>query len=186
MWTPVVRRAVLAATTFALLAQVCAVAQQYHRTDLTTDSSAVSSSAPNIDPNLVNSWGLARSSTSPWWIADNGRGVSKLYNAAGVPQQFPINGVLQQLIVKIPTPDGTGTAAPTGSVFNPTSAFNVAPNTKAIFLFVTEDGTISGWNPMVNPTNAVIVKNRAGKAIHKGCAIGQTSSGHHDFMPPIL
>jgi hypothetical protein len=89
MWTPVVRRAVLAATTFALLAQVCAVAQQYHRTDLTTDSSAVSSSAPNIDPNLVNSWGLARSPTSPWWIADNGRRVSKLYNAAGVPQQFP-------------------------------------------------------------------------------------------------
>jgi hypothetical protein len=30
---------------------------------------------------------------------------------------------------------------------------------------------------MVNPTNAVIVKNRAGKAIYKGCAIGQTSSG---------
>jgi uncharacterized protein (TIGR03118 family) len=177
MWTPVVRRVVLAATAFVLLAQVSVVAQQYHRTDLTTDVSSVSPSAPNVDPNLVNSWGLARGSTSPWWIADNGTGVSTLYNAAGVPQQFPINGVLQQLIVKIPTPDGTGTAAPTGMVFNPTSAFTVAPNVKALFLFVTEDGTISGWNPNVNATNAIILKNRAGKAIYKGCAIGQTSAG---------
>jgi uncharacterized protein (TIGR03118 family) len=43
-------------------------------------------------------------------------------------------------------------------------------------LFVTEDGTISGWNPTVN-SNAVIVKNRAGKALYKGCAIAQVSSG---------
>lgn len=43
-------------------------------------------------------------------------------------------------------------------------------------MFVTEDGTISGWNPMVN-SNAVIVKNRAGKAVYKGCAIAQVSSG---------
>ena len=168
MWTPVVRRVVLAAITCALLAQVCVVAQQYHRTDLTTDAAAVSPSAANHDPNLVNSWGLARAATSPWWIADNGTGLSTLYNAAGVPQS---------LVVKIPTPDGTGTSAPTGMVFNPTSAFNVAPMKKAIFLFVTEDGTISGWNPTVNLTMAVIVKNRAGKAIYKGCAIGQTSSG---------
>ena len=51
MWTPVVRRVVLAAITCALLAQVCVVAQQYHRTDLTTDAAAVSPSAANLDPN---------------------------------------------------------------------------------------------------------------------------------------
>jgi uncharacterized protein (TIGR03118 family) len=79
--------------------------------------------------------------------------------------------------VKIPTPDGTGTSTPTGTVFNATPSFLVAPAAKAIFLFVTEDGTISGWNPTVNLTNAVILKNRAGKAIYKGCAIAQAKSG---------
>lgn len=52
----------------------------------------------------------------------------------------------------------------------------MGPGAKAFFLFVTEDGTISGWNPTVNP-DAVIVKNRAGKTIYKGCAITQGSSG---------
>ncbi|HXY50722.1 MAG TPA: TIGR03118 family protein [Terriglobales bacterium] len=168
MWTSVLRRAVMVATAFALLTQLSAVAQHYLRTDLTTDVQAVSPSAPNVDPNLVNSWGLARASGSPWWIADNGTGLTTLYNAAGVPQT---------LVVTIPTPDGTGTAAPTGAVFNETSAFNVAPMKPAVFLFVTEDGTISGWNPGVNLTKAVLLVNRAGKAIYKGCAIGQTKHG---------
>ncbi|HYL15277.1 MAG TPA: TIGR03118 family protein [Terriglobales bacterium] len=167
MWISVIRRAVLAAT-LALLSLVSANAQQYHRTDLTTDASTVSLSAANIDPSLINSWGLARGSGSPWWVADNGTGLSTLYNATGVPQA---------LVVTIPTPDGTGTAAPTGAVFNATTAFQVAAGAKAFFLFVTEDGTISGWNPTVNLKNAVLLVNRAGKAIYKGGAIANTASG---------
>jgi len=138
-------------------------AQQYHRTDLTVDMASVSPTAANIDPNLVNAWGLSRSSGGPWWVSDNGTGLSTLYDAAGVPQS---------LVVKIPTPDGTGTAAPTGTVYNSTTGFQIKPGASAIFLFVTEDGTISGWNPGVDP-NAVILKNRAGKAIYKGCAIAE-------------
>lgn len=162
----VVRR-VVSALAVATLLSVLAAAQQYHRTDLTTDSSAVSPSAANVDPNLVNPWGLSRSSGSPWWVSDNGPGLSTLYNATGLPQS---------LVVTIPTPDGTGTAAPSGTVFNSTSAFLVGPGAKAFFLFVTEDGTISGWNPTVNP-NAVLLKNRAGKAIYKGCAVATTAAG---------
>jgi uncharacterized protein (TIGR03118 family) len=167
MWTSVVRRPLLAATLFALPFARLASAQQYHRTDLTVDSSTVSASAPNVDPHLVNAWGLSRSSGSPWWISDNGTGVSTLYNGAGAPQP---------LVVTIPTPDGSGTSAPTGTVFNATPGFLVGPNAKAIFLFVTEDGTIAGWNPGVNP-NAVILKNRAGKAVYKGCAIAALANG---------
>ena len=33
---------------------------------------------PPADPNLVNGWGLARSATSPWWVADNGPDPSSL------------------------------------------------------------------------------------------------------------
>ena len=42
---------------------------QYTVTPLVSD---VPGAAPTTDPNLVNGWGLARSPTSPWWVADNG------------------------------------------------------------------------------------------------------------------
>jgi uncharacterized protein (TIGR03118 family) len=40
-----------------------------------------------------------------------------------------------------------------------------------VFLFVTEDGTISGWNPVVNPKAAVIVVNEKEKSVFKGATI---------------
>ncbi len=172
MSNSVVRRAVLVFAG-ALLLPAFAAAQQYHRTDLTTDSSAVSATAANVDTDLVNPWGLSRSTGSPWWVSDNGPGLSTLYNATGT--KVLLAGGTQPS-VKIPTPDGTGKAAPTGTVFNFTAGFLVAPGAKAFFLFVTEDGTISGWNPTVSP-NAVLLKNRAGRAIYKGCAIAQTANG---------
>jgi uncharacterized protein (TIGR03118 family) len=159
-------RRVLLVSVVAVLLPALALAQRYTRTDLTTDSSMVSP-APNIDSNLRNAWGLARSTGSPWWISDNGTGLSTLYNATGALQM--IAGAPG---VEIPTPDGTGTSAPTGAIFNPTAAFPVMKGgPKSIFIFVTEDGTIAGWNFAVDPTHAKIVKNRAGKAIYKGGAI---------------
>ena len=56
------------ALTFILMVASNALAQHYTRTDLTTDNSSVTT-APNIDPNLVNPWGMSRSSGSPWWIS---------------------------------------------------------------------------------------------------------------------
>jgi uncharacterized protein (TIGR03118 family) len=156
------------AAVLALLSPGLVLAQRYQCTDLTTDSFAVSASAANLDGSLVNPWGLSRASGSPWWVSDNGTGVSTLYNGAGAAQA---------LVVTIPTPNGTGTAAPTGTVFNATAAFPAATGKKSIFLFVTEDGTISGWNPGVDATHAVLLVNRAGKAIYKGCAIAQGKSG---------
>jgi uncharacterized protein (TIGR03118 family) len=160
------------AATLALLLPASVLAQQYHRTDLTTDASTVSPTAANVDPDLVNPWGLARGATSPWWVSDNGTGLSTLYTATGM--KVLLGGT--QPAVKIPTPDGTGTSAPTGTVLNTTTGFLVATGAKAFFLFVTEDGTIAGWNPTVSP-DAVLLKNRAGKAIYKGCAIARTQGG---------
>jgi len=71
---------------FAFAVSATGYAQQYTRTDLTADVSSTSSTAANLDPNLVNAWGLSRSSGSPWWVSDNGTGLSTLYNAAGVAQ----------------------------------------------------------------------------------------------------
>ena len=155
------------ALTFILMVASNALAQHYTRTDLTTDNSSVSP-APNIDPNLVNPWGMSRSSGSPWWIADNGSSLSTLYD---------LNGVPKSLVVSIPAPNGQPGGTPTGTVYNYTGAFPVAAGDSAIFLFATEDGTISGWNPNANATNAIITVNRAGSAVYKGLALATTAQG---------
>src|SRR6266704_5570329 len=95
----------------------------YQQTNLVSD---VAGMAQFTDPNLVNAWGLASSSSSPWWVADNGTGVATLYNGQG--QAFPLSS---PLVVTIPPPAGSPagtTAAPTGNVFNGTSGFVVSEN----------------------------------------------------------
>ena len=120
--------------------------------------------AAQFDPNLVNPWGLAYSATSPFWVADNGTGVSTLYDGVGVPQG---------LVVTVPPPGGgQPPSKPTGIVFNGGAGFEVEPAKAARFIFATEDGTISGWNPAANPTQAILkVDNSASGAIYKGLAI---------------
>jgi len=50
---------------------------------------------------------------------------------------------------------GQGVGGPTGLVFNGSSDFDVEAGKPAIFIFASRDGTISAWNPMVNPTVAI-------------------------------
>lgn len=129
------------------------------------------------DPNLVNPWGLGFSSTSPFWVADNGAGVSTLYNGSG--QAFPMAA---PLVVTIPSPTKSTGGAPSGLVFNSsTNDFMLRSggmSGAAVFLFATEDGTILGWNPTVSPKSAVIAINNSGTgAVYKGLAISTTSAG---------
>src|ERR1700730_4449874 len=71
-----------------LLLPAVAHAQHYTQTNLVSDQTGV---AAVTEPHLVNPWGLTRSATSPWWVADNNSGVSTLYNGAtGAP--IEING----------------------------------------------------------------------------------------------
>lgn len=165
MWNS--QRAISTLAVALLALPPIAFGQHYTQTDLTADVASVAS-VPNLDPNLVNSWGLTRATGSPWWVADNGTGLSTLYDGGGVPQS---------LVVTIPPPKGKeGPSAPTGTVFNFTNGFNLEPTAKAIFIFVTEDGTIAGWNPTINLTNAVRRVNRPNDAIYKGVAIAQVGS----------
>jgi uncharacterized protein (TIGR03118 family) len=161
----------LAAAAF-MFAAVAAHAQHYTRTDLTQDAAGVSPTAANTDPNLVNAWGLSRSSSSPWWVADNGTGLSTLY----MGQE---GTTISSVVVTIPLPPGSdaSNAAPTGTVYNYTPNFEAAPGKPSIFLFVTEDGTISGWNPTVDASNAKLLVNRSKAAEYKGCAIASTLGG---------
>src|SRR5205809_7900229 len=54
-----------------------APSQFYEQHDLVSDGAVA---ADLVDAALVNAWGLVASATSPWWVADNGTGLSTLYN----------------------------------------------------------------------------------------------------------
>ena len=142
-------------------AQSASPSQHYKQTNLVSD---MSGAANRPDANLVNAWGLARSSTSPWWVADNAVGLSTLYSGTGdiVP-----------LVVTIPPSDPkSGDAGnPTGVVYNGGTGFEIKKGFPAVFIFVTEDGTISGWNPKVDGTHAVIKVNAKEKSVFKGATI---------------
>ena len=151
-------------------------AQHYKQTNLVSD---IASMAPTFDPNLKNPWGLTRSSTtptrpgSPWWVGNNNSGTSTLYTGAGAI--IPINGTGT---VTVPPPKGSpaGTlSTPTGVVFNGSpSDFFVAPGKSAIFIFATEDGTISGW---AGGQNAVpVVDNSDNGSAHGAVYKGATSA----------
>src|SRR2546425_693669 len=118
-----------------------------------------------VDAGLVNAWGLVASATSPWWVADNGAGLSTLYNGN--------TGAKVALTVSVP-------GAPTGIVFNGGAGFVVssgAASGPARFIFVTEHGTVLGWNPAVAVTQAIVaVDNSAGGAVYKGLAIAGTAT----------
>jgi uncharacterized protein (TIGR03118 family) len=150
------------------------------QTNLVSD---IAGMAATLDANLINPWGLVASSSSPWWVANNGTGTSTLYNGQGVPQPPGNNPPLHPLIVTVPNnpndnpPPPAGT--PTGIVFNTTlgtsnPGFDIAKNSPGIFLFDTLDGTISGWNPGVNKTNAVVAVTQPG-AVFTGLAIATDS-----------
>jgi len=145
-----------------------AAAQHYNQTNLVSD---LPGHAAHKDPNLVNAWGIARAPGGPWWVADNGTGVSTLYDSTGAGFPPPPHG---PLVVHIPTPpDVTPPAAPTGIVFNGSPDFEVAPGMPAIFIFVTEDGTISGWNPGADLFHAVLKVSKSPGAVYKGVTIAE-------------
>src|SRR5205809_787117 len=130
----------------AILTATSGRADTYSWTNFQSDIPGV---AQHVDPNLVNPWGMAASANGVIWVSDNGTGVSTLYNQ---------DGTARPLVVEIPTAArNPGVANPTGVVFNNTAFFRVTKNgtsAPAVFIFVSEDGSISGWNPQLDQTHA--------------------------------
>ena len=142
---------------FRLISPAPTSAQHYKQTNLVSD---IMGMAPVTDPNLKNPWGITRSpGGSPWWVGNNNSGTSTLYDGKGNPANFfpdPAGSVFDNFIFVPPPAFAPGTqSAPTGLVFNGSRDFQVAPGKQAIFIFATEDGTISGWNPGANPPASV-------------------------------
>jgi len=166
---------VLAATSFSV---ATAHADTYSWTNLQSDIAGV---ATHVDRNLVNPWGMSVSAPNGTiWVSDNGTGVSTLYGQ---------DGTARSLVVTIPTAArNRGGGNPTGQVRNNTLFFQVTKNgnsAPALFIFVSEDGSISGWNPTLDGTHAIIAvdngTNRGvNRAIYKGATLGVANS--HNFL----
>jgi uncharacterized protein (TIGR03118 family) len=133
--------------------------------------------AMHTDPHLVNGWGVAFNPNGFVWVADNGTGLSTLYDGLGNPQS---------LVVTIPAaPGNTEHAKPTGIVFSGSSDFAVTANGRtgpSRFIFATEDGLIAGWAPTVDGTHAIQAYPPPGappaSAVYKGLALASTGSAN--------
>jgi uncharacterized protein (TIGR03118 family) len=125
------------------------------------------------DKQLINPWGIADGPSAPFWLSDEGSGLSTLYDGTGAKQG---------LVVTIPTASGTGTGTPTGIVYNASSDFKIDTWTSA-FLFATLDGTISGWSHF-EPNNALIGVINPG-AVYTGLAITNRPSGNLLFAADV-
>jgi len=159
--------------------------------------SNVAGAAPKVDGVLQNAWGIAFSpAASPFWVNDNATGCATLYDGAGEKVALQVSIPLPGNVIpdsacrpSFPNnPPKTAPAAPTGMVWNPSAGFLV-PGTAipAVFIFATEDGTISAWaGGLKPPTNAVIAVDNssspsaANGAVYKGLVFGVNAKG--DFL----
>jgi uncharacterized protein (TIGR03118 family) len=149
-----------------------AAKKQYIVTNLVSDQPG---EALIQDTNLVNPWGIAINPTGAFWVSDNETGVSTLY--AGDVNGSPFETV--PLVVTIPN------GVPTGIVFNPTSDFVITDGTASappFFIFVSENGTVSGWNPAVPPATEAHIGTTVADANYKGLAIGSNATGNFLYL----
>jgi uncharacterized protein (TIGR03118 family) len=143
--------------------------QHYTQNNLVSSTPGV---AHVTDPQLVNPWGISRTSGSPWWISDNGTGLSTLYIGDGAKQ-----GLVVTIPPSNPNNKKTPTGTPTGTIANSSATdFLLAPKMPAAFLFSTLDGTIAAWNSgvavapgaMPPSTHAVTVARGANGSSYTG------------------
>ena len=149
------------------LALVCIPGVAHAQYQVTTLNSNQDNLVKTPDPLLVNAWGLTYPPGGPFWISDNGSGWSTLYSDTGA--KVPLD-------VLIPTAGGDGPGTPTGIAFNGSSDFKIKGGS-AVFIFVTLDGTVSGWVPSVNRNAAMIAVTTPG-ASYTGLAISSKASGN--------
>ena len=135
----------------------------FNTTLLASDQPGV---AATTDPGLVNAWGLTASAASPFWLSINGAGTAEIYNGAGVKQG---------LVVTIPPGAGAGT--PTGVVFNSApGSFN-----GDVFLFGSEDGTVSGWRGALGTSAETLIAGSAAN-VYKGIALATISGNSYAYL----
>jgi uncharacterized protein (TIGR03118 family) len=131
--------------------------------------------AHSTDPNL-NGWGMTSLPDGSFAVANAfTTGQATFYDRSGhvLPQTITVPTSTAQTFGPV--------GHPTGVVYNPTSDFKITENGKtapALLIFDTLDGTISGWNPAVDPTHAIKMVDNGGTSLYTGLEIGQNSQGN--------
>ena len=116
-------------------------------------------------------------------------GTSTLYDVSTTPV------TIRPLVVTVPDVQETGAGyADGGAVQRQYDRLSPrAPGKPAVFIFVTEDGSISGWNPGVNATAAVITvpanpakeSKHQMNAVYKSATIAREIGGRKFLSLPI-
>ena len=148
------------------LVSIGAIAQTsiYVQTNIISDGSVP---AAQVDPTLINPWGVSIGQ-GDLWIDAAGSGFSLVDSIAGV----------KSFAVSIP-PAAASSAhgSPAGTVFNSNSAlFNIPNSTSAVFLFGTLDGTIAAWNANT-PEAVTVVNNSSAHASYTDIALDTNGTG---------
>jgi uncharacterized protein (TIGR03118 family) len=136
----------------------------YRQTNLVSDIPGV---GQILDPSLVNPWGMTFSSSSPFWLSDNGAGVATLYGGDNA------SGPITKNTTTVTIPGGENT----GVVFNGSSDFVITDGSgtgPARFIFDTEAGTIAAWKSGTTAITKVTTPN----AVYKGLAIGNNGTAN--------
>jgi uncharacterized protein (TIGR03118 family) len=142
-------------------------------TNLVTNDQAAHP-AQTTDTFLKNAWGISHSAGSPFWVSDNATGVTTLY--AVNPHT---NATTKVILGNPPDPSGGvvippfGSGTPTGQVFNTANKTTFNGN---LFLFASEDGTVSGWRGALG-TKAEVLQTGDSANVYKGTTL-DTTGGH--------
>jgi uncharacterized protein (TIGR03118 family) len=130
------------------------------------DIAADQAGATTMDPTLVNAWGLAFNPIGAAWVSAGGTGLSAVYDATG-----------KQLIPSVNIPTAAGQmppSEPTGQAFNGDQAAFMGDK----FVFVTTNGTISGWEPSFGTQAMLRVDSSPGESAYTGVTIAKDGSGN--------
>lgn len=133
-------------------------------TNLVTDDQSANP-AQITDADLKNAWGVSYAPTGPFWLSDNGTGKSTLYSVSPATKAVAKIG----LTVSIP-----GAGNPTGQVFNGSASNFQGDN----FLFVSEDGTVSGWRGALG-TTAETLQTGSPSNVYKGSALATVGQSEY-------
>lgn len=156
----------LTAGIVASLLTIPAWAVTFTPTNLVTDDQ-LAHAAKITDAGLKNAWGMSYAPGGPFWVSSNGGGTIHLYG---------VNPATQATAPRSLTVSDVGSV--TGQVFNSTSSFGGNR-----FLFVSEDGTASGWRPALGTTGLVPAERlvtASASNVYKGAALGNI--GGHDYL----
>jgi uncharacterized protein (TIGR03118 family) len=162
---------IVAASIIALAPFSRAEAHGYLQHNLVSDKPAAAT-ADHTDANLLNPWGVAFFPAGPFWISDNGAGVSTLYDGTGV--KVPLTVIIPPLADTSP-----GAPGPSGMVWNGSPLAFMVAGAPALFIWATEDGTIAAWQGALGPTAQIVVTNTnlTTGPVYKGLALGNNSKG---------